>query len=76
VICGTCDIGQRNENQGLIWIGVLVIKVKELCNFLAESLAPTNSRRMIDIDPELNLGLLVFRSFEVTVCFLRDFLES
>jgi hypothetical protein len=42
------NIGQRNEEQGLIWIGVMVIKPKEVCELFAESSAPAKSGKMID----------------------------
>jgi hypothetical protein len=48
VICGTRGVGHRNKEQGLIWIVVLVIKPKELCELFAESPAPTKSGKMID----------------------------
>jgi hypothetical protein len=43
VICGTKNIGQRNEEQGLIWIGVVVMKPKEVLELLAESFTQKNS---------------------------------
>ena len=48
MICGTCDIGQRNKEQALVWIGFLVIQTKKELELFAESLAPTNSGKNID----------------------------
>jgi hypothetical protein len=48
MICGTKHIGQRNEEQGLIWIWIFpVIKMKTVLELLAESSAAAKSRKMI-----------------------------
>jgi hypothetical protein len=48
VVCGTRNIGQRDKEQPLIWIGFLLIETKEYCYLLAKRSAPAKSREIID----------------------------
>jgi hypothetical protein len=47
VVCGTRNIGQRDEEDGLIWVGFLLVETKEDCYLFTKSLAPTDSGLII-----------------------------